>query len=292
VGRLAEFSAQKIRAAETARLFPLRTVLDSAFLHPTVQAGNAWSRRLYDGPFHLWRVPSGSLPAMSLVFVQSRDGNTSATDPADLGGGETDRHLLYEGLSRVAADAVLAGTTTVSGEEVFFSVWHPELVSLRKSYGLPRHPAQILLTKTGRIAVESTLVLNIPEARVFVLGTPEACDRLGPALGTRPWVTLISYGGEDVIPALEHLRAEYGIRRISVVGGRTVATALLDAGVIQDVYLTTTEKEAGEPGTPLYGGSTPPTFDAVVRKRGTDADAPFLFEHLGVYRAPGSPSSG
>lgn len=286
MAHLAEFSARKTRAAEAARLFPLRTILDSSFLHATVQAGNSWSRRLYDGPFHLWRVPSGSLPAISLVFVQSRDKNTAAGDPAELGGGDTDRHLIYEGLSRVAADAVLAGSRTISAAEVYFSVWHPELVSLRKSYGLPRHPAQVVVTRSGRIDVASTLLFNVPEARVFVLGTPEACDRLAPAIEDRPWVTLISYGQDDVVPALEHLRSEHGIRRISVVGGRTIATALLDAGVVQDIYLTTTEKSAGEPGTPLYAGSKPPTFDAVVRKRGTDPEAPFLFEHLGVYQTP------
>jgi riboflavin biosynthesis pyrimidine reductase len=98
-------------------------------------------------------------------------------------------------------------------------------------------------------------------------------------------VTLISYGEDGVVAALEHLRTEHGIRRISVVGGRTVATSLLDAGVVQDVYLTMTEKEAGEPGTPLYTGSKPPIFDAIVRKRSTDPEAPFLFEHLGVYPA-------
>lgn len=47
--------------------------------------------------------------ALSLVFVQSQDGNTGGADPASFGGGATDKHLIYEGLSRVAADAVLAG---------------------------------------------------------------------------------------------------------------------------------------------------------------------------------------
>lgn len=285
MGRLAEFTARKTRAAEAARLFPLRTIIDSSFLHPTVQAGNAWTKRLFDGPFHLWRVPSGSLPAVSLVFIQSRDGNTGASEPGELGGGDTDRHLIYEGLSRVAADAVLAGTKTVSGEDVFFSVWHPELVALRKSYGLPRHPAQIVLARTGHVDVDSSLVFNIPESRVFVLATADACERLAPLLATRSWVTLIGYE-DDVIPALQHLREKHGIRRISVVGGRTVATALLDAGVVQDLYLTTTEKEGGEPGTPLYIGSKPPVFDPVVRKRATEPEAPFLFEHLGVYQSP------
>ena len=52
-----------------------------------------------------------------------------------LGGGETDKHLIYEGLSRVAADAVLAGAETIRGGDIVLSVWHPELVRLRASLG-------------------------------------------------------------------------------------------------------------------------------------------------------------
>src|SRR3712207_8639295 len=53
-------------------------------------------------------------------------------------GGATDKHVIYEGLSRVAADAVLAGAGTVRGAQLIFSVWHPELVALRSGVGLPR----------------------------------------------------------------------------------------------------------------------------------------------------------
>ena len=76
--------------------------------------------------------------------VQSSDGNTCAADPGLLGGGNTDTHLIDEGLSRVAVDAVLAGAETVRRSEVVFSVWHPKLVDLRMSLGLSRHPVQSL----------------------------------------------------------------------------------------------------------------------------------------------------
>jgi len=66
--------------------------------------GSDWSRERFDGPFYLSRAPAAR-PSCSLVFVQSADGNTGAARPADLGGGSTDEHLIYEGLSRVAADA-------------------------------------------------------------------------------------------------------------------------------------------------------------------------------------------
>ena len=75
--------------------------------------GNAWSRAMFGGLFYVSPSASGVLPATSLVFVQSRDGNTVTPDPASLGGGEADKHLIYEGLSRVAADAVLAGARSI-----------------------------------------------------------------------------------------------------------------------------------------------------------------------------------
>jgi hypothetical protein len=33
--------------------------------------------------------------------------------------------------------------------KAFFSVWHPELVALRESLGLSRHPAQVVVSKRG-----------------------------------------------------------------------------------------------------------------------------------------------
>src|SRR5215470_3705990 len=137
-----EFAAKKTREAAAARIEPLSAVLDRPGTEQLVRIGNAWTRRHYGGDFDLVVPPDGQT-ALSLVFVQSSDGNTGAADPSTLGGGPTDKHLIYEGLSRVAADGVLAGATTVRGN-TFFSVWHPELVALRDALRLPRHPAQMV----------------------------------------------------------------------------------------------------------------------------------------------------
>ena len=104
----ATYCTRKESAAAAAPLTGFRTVRDDApgqDLHPI---GNGWTQALFDGPFYVRDAGAPGLPAVSLVFVQSRDGDTVADDPSTLGGGETDKHLVYEGLSRVAADAVLA----------------------------------------------------------------------------------------------------------------------------------------------------------------------------------------
>lgn len=276
----ADFAARKAREAETARIQPLRTVEDRSDGRGFEAVGNDWSRALYDGPFWLHPAPSGAVPAISLVFVQSCDGNTAAENPADLGGGETDKHLIYEGLSRVAAHAVLAGATTADAPDVFFSVWHPELVALRASLGLPRHPAQVVVTGRACIDVRTALVFNVPEVPTYVVGSRYACETLAEGLRSRPWVTVVPIQGDDLRRPLARLRSEHGIMRISAVGGRTTATALVDAGLVQDVYLTTSDRTGGKPGTPFYAGRKPPALRLVVRKRGTDRAAPIVFEHL------------
>ncbi len=278
--RFEEFAAAKRREADAARIHPLTTITSEAIASRLPSVGNDWTRRLYDGGFHLLEPADAHVPAVSLVFVRSRDGDTGTVDPTELGGGNTDKHLIYEGLSRVAADAVMAGATTAGGEHVFFSVWHPQLVSLRAALGLARHPTQVVVTGTGCIDVRTARVFNVPDVPALVLATPRACDRIGFALRERPWVRVVPVAGDTLRPALESLRGEYGIRRISAVGGRTTATALIDEGLVQDVCLTTTERAAGQPGTPFYVGRRSLGLRPIVTKRSTDPEAPFVFEHL------------
>jgi riboflavin biosynthesis pyrimidine reductase len=273
------FAERKTRAAEQAVIPPLVTIEDRSSRYPLRRIGIAWTRRRFDGDFYLFE-PSHDLPVMSLIFVQSRDGNTVVPDPATLGGGAVDFHLIYEGLSRVVADAVAAGAATV-GRNVFFSVWHPEIVTLRLALGLPRHPAQVVVSGQGRVDVESSLLFNVPEVPVFLVIGPEGVRRLERALRDRPWITVVALSDGGLTQAFRRLRLEYGVKRISVVGGRTVATALVDAGLIQDLCLTTSATDGGRPNTPFYAGDRPPRLELIVRKRGTGESA-ITFEHLAV----------
>jgi dihydrofolate reductase len=83
----------------------------------------------------------------------------------------------------------------------------------------------------------------------------------------------------DLPDAFRRLR-QLGVERISCIGGRTIAGQLIDAGLIQDVYLTTGTKSAGEPDTPFY--AKPLQARLIVRKHGTGANRGVLFEHLAL----------
>ena len=284
-------AARKTWLATTVPLPPYVTELDN----PEENAfaiGNAWTNRLFDGPFYVSPAANPSRPACSLVFVQSSDGNTRSSDPGLLGGGNTDKHLIYEGLSRVAADAVLAGAETVRGSELVFSVWHPELIDLRMSLGLPRHPIQIVATIRG-LELDDTLLFNLPDIPVLLLTVAQTAERMHYAIKVRPWITPVLMDDPADLPrAFERLRS-MGIVRVSCIGGRTLAGQLLHARLIDDVYLTTGLNAGGEPGTPL--SSAPWRGRTVVRKRGTGVEQGVVFEQLlpsGSIPSPAAPRAG
>jgi riboflavin biosynthesis pyrimidine reductase len=253
------------------------TVDDRSSEWPVTGIGNAWSREHFDGPFYVFAAPSDR-PAISLVFVQTRDGNTGAPNPEDLGGGPTDKDLIYEGLSRVAADGVLAGASSV-GHSVFFTVNHPELVALRLELGLPRHPAQMVISNDGKFDLDAR-VFTTPDVPVYLLAGDACVKKVGAAVARRRWITLLPINN-DLPAAFLRLRRDHGIGRISAVGGRVTATSLVDAGLVQDIYLTTSPIDGGEPNTPWYVGDRPPRLKTIVKKREV-ADAPILFEHLAI----------
>jgi dihydrofolate reductase len=88
---------------------------------------------------------------------------------------------------------------------------------------------------------------------------------------------------KDLPQAFSRFR-EMGLERISCIGGRTLATQLLDAGLVQDVYLTTSAQSGGEPNTPMY--PKPLHAELVVRKMGTDVETGVVFEHRRIRYVP------
>jgi 5-amino-6-(5-phosphoribosylamino)uracil reductase len=282
------FAARKTAEADAAIIAPLVTERDRAN-GGLIAIGNAWSHALFDGPFYMSPLPTDGAPAASLVFVRSREGNTVARNPSMLGGGDVDKHLIYEGLSRVAADAVLGGAATIRGGDLVLSIWRRELVQLRAALGLPRHPIQVVATLRGA-PLEEGLLFNVPELPVIVITVARGAEAMRHALAARPWVTSIVMETPHDLPLAFHRLREHGINRLSCIGGRTLAGQLIDAGLIQDLYLTTTDKSAGEPNTPFYsrplGGDArlKPSGDVreVVRKHGTGPNVGVIFEHLAV----------
>jgi riboflavin biosynthesis pyrimidine reductase len=121
-------------------------------------------------------------------------------------------------------------------------------------------------------------MLNVPDLRVIVLATTEWIGRMRDELARRPWITPIPAAPpHDIRTAFAAMRS-MGIARISAIGGRTIAGVLTNAGVVQDLYLTTSPRPGGEPDTPLHPGTIAGTL--AVRKHGTGKERGVMFEHM------------
>lgn len=279
--RFEAYCRRKAAAACAAPLAGFRTVFDRAPGHGLRPIGNDWTRAMYDGDFYVRDSGGPGVPAVSLVFVQSREGNTGADDPSTLGGGETDKHLVYEGLSRVTADAVLAGAATARGEETVFSVWHPQLVALRHACGKSRHPAQVVVTASTDLPFDRGLMFTTPELPVLVGAPSRVIGSLRSRLRERPWVEVIDGGEPLSMTAVMRYLHGRGLRVVSVVGGRQTAASLVREGLVRDLYLTTSVISAGEPDTPLDVGDATRLL-AFVEKEGRGAEAGVRFQHLTI----------
>jgi len=191
--------------------------------------------------------------------------------------------LIYEGLSRVDADAVLSGATTARSDELVLSVWHPEMVKLRLERGRTRHPAQVIVSSRTAPRIETALMFQEPELAVFLVTTSDAAASLRLQVATRPWVQVIDAGQPlSIRAALRALRGR-GIETVSAIGGRTTARAMLRERVVDDLYLTTAAKAGGEPGTPLL--EQPIDGREAVIKEGTGPEEGVRFVHYALRAA-------
>jgi riboflavin biosynthesis pyrimidine reductase len=119
-----------------------------------------------------------------------------------------------------------------------------------------------------------------PELPVFLVTTSDAAQSLRLQVATRPWIEVVDAGQPlSMRTALQELKVR-GVETISAIGGRTTARAMLREGVIDDVYLTTSPKSAGQPNTPLL--HAPLNGVAVVVKEGSAAEAGIRFVHYAL----------
>ena len=132
--------------------------------------------------------------------------------------------------------------------------------------------------------MDSELMFNVPSVQVFVLTTNLGAEKLRPQINNRPWVKIINTGERSNLPrALKELYTEFKISRISVIGGRTLTTDLIDAGLVSDLYLTTSAISGGQKDTPFYVGSKNVQKKLILRKIGKEGpEDGVIFEHFTI----------
>lgn len=181
-------------------------------------------------------------------MVATVDGRAAVNGSAVGIGSATDHHLMME--LRAEADVVLHGAGTVRADPLSARVPR-DLVPRRVEHGLPPQPVGAIVTRSGKIP--STHPYYESATIVYVCSdNPVPVDL--PTVEVRRIASV-----QEVLADL----ARRGARRVLCEGGPTLNSALFDARLVDDVYLTLAPKLAAGPNPlTLING---PAFQPMLR---------------------------
>ena len=186
-----------------------------------------------EGIYHDLRLPhagSSLRPYVIVNMVSSVDGRSSVGGKASGIGIRADREAMRALSSRV--DAVMVGAGTLRAEKLNLGLDDPGA----------RQPLAVIVGGAGDLPVREHLVgrqqdviLAVPEGarvavetdpdRVTVIETPNAEE-----------------GRVDLGWLLKHLKAEHAVDRLLVEGGPSLNRAMIDAGLVDELFLTLAPK--------------------------------------------------
>jgi len=179
-------------------------------------------------------------PFLAINMIITVDGRAAVNGSAIGIGSSTDHRLMME--LRAEADVVLHGAGTVRADPLSARVPR-DLVHQRVTAGLPSQPTGAIVTRSGNLPAhhpyyDSATIVYICSDRSldFALPTVEVCH-----------VRSV----EEVLANLAHR----GARRVLCEGGPTLNSALFEAQLVDEIYLTLAPKLAGgdDPLTMIKG---------------------------------------
>lgn len=230
------------------------TLFDSAEPSPIKHPGYA--------PYgHLgFPQPHAERPWIYANFVQSIDGVASFrgkhASGSDISQSPEDRWLMD--LLRAHADAVFSGINTLveearsapqlnSGRGPVYRIVDPVLRDLRQKLGRGRE-RNILVTGSGKIGLGAYRVFDGEILDAWIVTTETGAARLAEQRKSHPQVKIIVAGqgpSVDLPLAVRTLRQEHGLQYLLCEGGPTLYGNMVNAGLIDEKFLTVSPLEVG-----------------------------------------------
>ena len=199
-----------------------------------------------------------STPWLSLCMVTSLDGSVTLRGVSGGLGGPADHRAL--GRIRDACDVILVGAGTVRDEDYPPYPGGAARQARRVAKGLAPRPPDAMVTRTGALPDGHPLVADPDDPPIVIVTrddepTARAALQRTPAGPAIRWIV----AGEcelDWRAALDGLAA-LSLTRISCEGGPRVNGALLDAGLIDEAFVTVAPALVGGDGVRLTRTGTP-----------------------------------
>ena len=192
------------------------------------------------------RAPAGR-PFVAVHMVSTLDGRVTIGGVSGPIGGDGDLALFHA--LRGSVDAVLAGTRTVAEETYGRLVRSPERRAARAALGLDEDPVALLVTRSGNVPWRAPM-FEAPEQRVLVVGPAD------PPPGLAADVTVVAAEAPEPGDVLRAAH-EFGIRSVLCEGGPSLNRSLLEAGLVDELFLTLGPLISAEPDAPSIVGGPP-----------------------------------
>jgi len=197
-----------------------------------------------------WEEPPAERPHVAMNFVATVDGRATIEGRSGPIGSAADTAMLA--WLRTRFDAVMIGAGTMRTERYGRAIPNERKREKRERLGLSPEPLMVLVS--GR--------LDLPwDARLFTEGHGEVviftASEVEPPETTTPVEVVRHERVVDLAEALGHLRRERGVRALLSEGGPRLYGQMEAAGLIDDLFLTTSPKLAGGEAPRIIEGELP-----------------------------------
>lgn len=186
-------------------------------------------------------------PYVITNFAITLDGRATIHGRSGSIGSEVDTEMLV-GL-RTKVDAVLIGAGTLRAERYGRVVPDPSKRAQRERDGLPHDPLAVVVSGRLDIPWDAPLFTE-GGGRVLIFTASET-----EAPETRTTVRVVRHQDRvDLAAALAHLRSDRGVRCMLCEGGPVIHAQLIEAGLVDELFVTHAPKLAGGEGPGLVTG--------------------------------------
>jgi riboflavin-specific deaminase-like protein len=215
-------------------------------------------------------------PYVVTNFVLTLDGHATLHGRSGPIGSDVDTEVLV-GL-RTRVDAVMIGAGTMRAERYGRIFTKPERREQRERDGFRGDPLVVLVS--GRLDLPWDAPLFTDGGGPILIAT--ASDEEPPATETE--VIVVRHEDEvDLAALMAHLRREHGVRALLCEGGPRLHADLIEAGVVDELFVTHAPKLSGGVGPGLVAGMAERERPVEVVWLLTDDDSGELFAR---YRVP------
>jgi riboflavin-specific deaminase-like protein len=179
-------------------------------------------------------------PYVMLNMATTLDGRATIDGRSGPIGNRADRELFHA--LRADVDAVMAGAGTVRVERYGRIIPNEATRERRRARGLEEEPLACVVS--ARLSLPDDLpLLNEPAAHVVIVTSSAAS--LSGARAQLDYVRAASDGLLDLRAAMRELAERFGVRTLLCEGGPHLNGALLQAGLVDELFLSLAPKLTG-----------------------------------------------